>query len=127
VGWAERSEAHQQGFRLISVGSALRALAHPTLAIYRSGIDRHVGKVTQMWSSVRFWFVLNTLALIALLVVQFTFGSELRKAEWWPDLFGILTSILTGGIISFLFYFLVRHLRHAEISFAPRGRARRAR
>ena len=65
-----------------------------------------MGKVTQMWSSVRFWFVLNTLALIALLVVQFTFGSELRKA-WWPDLFGILTSILTGGIISFLFYFLV--------------------
>ncbi|HAP10599.1 MAG TPA: hypothetical protein DEA80_09475 [Afipia sp.] len=57
--------------------------------------------------SVRFWFVLNSLALLLLLIVDFGFMAALKKSEWWPDLFSVLTNLLTGGIISFLFYFLV--------------------
>jgi len=60
-----------------------------------------------MWVSVRFWFIVNTLALVLLLGVHFGFGPALKEWGRWTDLFGILVSILTGGIISFLFYFLV--------------------
>jgi hypothetical protein len=60
-----------------------------------------------MWLTIRFWFIVNVLALVALLAVHFTFSTTLRALWWWPDLFGVLGNILTGGIISFLFYFLV--------------------
>jgi hypothetical protein len=38
--------------------------------------------------------------------VDFWFNAALKEKWWWSDLFGILASILSGGIIS-LFYFLV--------------------
>jgi hypothetical protein len=57
--------------------------------------------------SVPFWFVLNVLALLLLFVVDFGFMAVLKKSEWWPDLFSVLTNLLTGGVISLLFYFLV--------------------
>lgn len=60
-----------------------------------------------MWLTVRFWFIVNTLALALLLVIHFGFGAALKELWWWIDLFGVLVSILTGGMISFLFYFLV--------------------
>ena len=61
----------------------------------------------QMWLTVRFWFIVNVLALVLVLAVHFGLGTALKELWWWTDLFGILVSVLTGGIISFLFYFLV--------------------
>jgi hypothetical protein len=46
-------------------------------------------------------------ALCALLCVDFWLNAALKEKWWWSDLFGILASILSGGIISFLFYFLI--------------------
>ena len=62
-------------------------------------------RLVKILMSVRFWFVLNSLALLLLLIVDFGFMAALKKSEWWPDLFSVLTNLLTGGIISFLFYF----------------------
>jgi hypothetical protein len=60
-----------------------------------------------MWLSIRFWFIVNMLAIALLLAVHFAFGPTLKEFWWWTDLFGVLAGILIGGIISFLFYFLV--------------------
>ena len=60
-----------------------------------------------MWLSVRFWFAVNTLALGLLLVVQFGIAPDLKTSWWWADAFAVAVNLLTGGIISFLFYFLV--------------------
>ena len=64
-------------------------------------------KIFQMLASVRFWFVVNATTLALLVGVQFGFADVLQKWKFWPDLFGILVNLLTGGVISFLFYFLV--------------------
>lgn len=60
-----------------------------------------------MFISIRFWFFVNAVTLIMFLAIHFTFGLVLKEYWWWADLFGVLANILTGGIISFLFYFLV--------------------
>jgi hypothetical protein len=49
----------------------------------------------------------NTSALLLLLVVHFGPYGNLRTLWWWPDAFAVGVNLLTGGIISFLFYFLV--------------------
>jgi len=58
-----------------------------------------------LWS-VRFWFAVNASTLLLLLVVHFGVAN-LRALWWWADAFAISVSILSGGVISFLFYFLV--------------------
>ncbi len=60
-----------------------------------------------MCLTIRFWFVVNLLALVLLLTANFGLGITLKGLWWWADLFSVLTNLLTGGIISFLFYFLV--------------------
>ncbi len=59
-----------------------------------------------LWS-VRFWFVVNTSALLLLLAVHFGISANLRALWWWADAFAVGVNLLTGGVISFLFYFLV--------------------
>ena len=59
-----------------------------------------------LWS-VRFWFVMNALTLLLLLIFHFGFGTNLRRLWWWADAFAVSINLLAGGIISFLFYFLV--------------------
>lgn len=59
-----------------------------------------------LWS-VRFWFVVNTSVLLLLLVINFTIDTKLRALWWWADAFAVGVNLLTGGVISFLFYFLV--------------------
>lgn len=60
-----------------------------------------------MLSSVRFWFVMNTLVLVVLLGIHFGISPSFKASWWWPDTFAIAVNLLTGGVISFLFYFLV--------------------
>src|SRR3954465_2437951 len=57
-------------------------------------------------SSVRRWFFVNVIALCTLVAVNFTFSLP----KWWPDVFAVGTNLFAGGLVSFLFYFLVVHL-----------------
>jgi hypothetical protein len=59
-----------------------------------------------LWS-VGFWFSINTLALCILMVVNFGANAKLKTLWWWNDAFAVSVNLLTGGVISFLFYFLV--------------------
>ncbi len=61
--------------------------------------------VAEALSRVSTWFICNVLALGALLVLHFWTGIASQK--WWPDSFAVLSNLLTGGLVSFLFYFLV--------------------
>lgn len=72
-------------------------------------VDQWINRVIEkkILLSVRFWFAANILALLLLLVVHFGFNTNLRALWWWADVFAVGVSILTGGVISFLFYFLV--------------------
>jgi hypothetical protein len=54
---------------------------------------------------LRTWFAVNVIAFIALVVAHFSLG--LSSTKWWPDVFAIATNLLTGGLVSFLFYYLV--------------------
>lgn len=49
-----------------------------------------------------FSFAVNTIALLALLIIHFR-----TVVNWWPDAFAVATNLLTGGIVSFLFFYLV--------------------
>ncbi len=71
-----------------------------------------IGRVRRSVLSVRFWFALNALALVALLVVHFR--TSVKLLQWWPDAFSVATNLLTGGIVSFLFYYLVVHYPEAK-------------
>jgi hypothetical protein len=57
-------------------------------------------------ASVRTWFVANVIAFCALIIIHF--ATNLPK--WWPDVFAVGTNLLAGGLVSFLFYYLVVHL-----------------
>lgn len=62
--------------------------------------------------SVGFWFAVNMAAMIALVVVNF--ATTAPTLHWWPDAFAVLTNLSSGGLVSFLFYFLVVHLPEAR-------------
>jgi hypothetical protein len=70
-----------------------------------------------MLSSVRFWFLVNSLALAWLLGIHFGTNLSFKSSWWWPDAFAIAANLLTGGIISFLFYFLVVFLPEKRKKF----------
>ena len=60
----------------------------------------------KIFTSILFWFTINVL-LIAL-VVTVHFGCNFTNLIfWWSDFYTIVMSLLIGGIVSFLFYFLV--------------------
>lgn len=61
-------------------------------------------KLTKTASSVTLWFAINVLFLTAFLCIEF---SSLSKPLWWKEGSSIAVSILTGGLVSFFFYWLV--------------------
>jgi hypothetical protein len=67
--------------------------------------ERKSGRATRLVATVTFWFAVNLLALVALLVAHF--GTAVSTQRWWPDVFAVVTNLLAGGIVSFLFYYLV--------------------
>lgn len=64
--------------------------------------------LTHVWT----WFVANVVALIALVAAHY--GFSLSSIKWWPDLFAVATNLLAGGLVSFLFYYLVVHIPEAR-------------
>ena len=67
---------------------------------------------SSLLTRVSTWFVVNVVALIALVVAHFALG--LPSIKWWPDVFAIATNLLAGGLVSFLFYYLVVFLPEAR-------------
>ncbi|MEX0924110.1 MAG: hypothetical protein WDZ84_15190 [Rhodovibrionaceae bacterium] len=59
-----------------------------------------LGKVT-------FWLALNIILLGGLLGIDL---STLSKPNWWEDSASVATNLLTGGLVSFFFYWLVVYL-----------------
>lgn len=55
-------------------------------------------------ASVRFWFGINVVLLLGLLLYHF---STIPKPQWWVDAFSVLVNLAAGGLVSFLFYYLV--------------------
>lgn len=62
----------------------------------------------KLLSSVATWFTVNLVALSALIFVNFC--TDVSSMKWWPDFFAVTTNLLAGGLVSFLFYFLVVHV-----------------
>lgn len=69
---------------------------------------RRPPRATSILTSVLTWFVVNVVAFIALLVAHFSL--DLSSIKWWPDAFAIATNLLAGGLVSFLFYYIVVYL-----------------
>jgi hypothetical protein len=59
-------------------------------------------------SRVTTWFIVNLVALVALVAVHF--ATSVTSLKWWADTFAVATNLLAGGLVSFLFYFLVVQL-----------------
>lgn len=70
------------------------------------------GAFRRLLAGVRTWFTFNLAALGALLVVHF--ASNASSLKWWADAFAVATNLLAGGLVAFLFYFLVVHLPEAR-------------
>lgn len=73
---------------------------------------RNCSKQKRLWESVTTWFVTNLVAFGVLLTVHF--ASNVTAMRWWADIFGLTSNLLAGGLVSFLFYFLVVHLPEAR-------------
>ena len=53
------------------------------------------------------WFVVNVIAFCTLIIVHF--ATNVSSLKWWPDAFAVGTNLFAGGLVSFLFYYLVVH------------------
>jgi hypothetical protein len=67
---------------------------------------------SSLLTRVSTWFAVNLVALTALIAAHFALN--LSSIKWWPDVFAIATNMLTGGLVSFLFYNLVVYLPEAR-------------
>lgn len=65
-------------------------------------------KRPSLLKSLKAWFTFNVVALTAVLAAHFALG--LSSIKWWPDVFAVSTNLLAGGLVSFLFYYLVVYL-----------------
>lgn len=63
---------------------------------------------SRLLARVGTWFAINVVAFCALLVADF--ATNLSSLKWWADIFAVGTNLLSGGLVSFLFYFLVVYL-----------------
>tara|TARA_R100000935_G_scaffold25798_1_gene45629 strand:+ start:2178 stop:2867 length:690 start_codon:yes stop_codon:yes gene_type:complete len=53
---------------------------------------------------VKLWFALNVIILLTLIVIDF---SKILQPRWWDEGYSIAINLLTGGLVSFFFYWLV--------------------
>jgi hypothetical protein len=58
------------------------------------------------------YFITVCALLVVIIILDFRhFG---QNFEWWTDVFGVATSILTGAIISFIFYYFLVYQPNVE-------------
>lgn len=91
--------------------------------LMRLGVIQYSARMKTNWDSAKIskrrngstlltrvstWFFVNLVALAALVVAHFALC--LSSIKWWSDVFAITTNLLTGGLVSFLFYYLVVYL-----------------
>lgn len=69
--------------------------------------NRTITYLRRMVGWVRLWLALDIILLVGLLGIEF---SPLSKPSWWKDASTLATSVLTGGLVSFFFYWLVVYL-----------------
>lgn len=62
----------------------------------------------RLFTSVTTWFVVTVAAFVALIGGHF--ATSVSVLKWWADVFAVATNLLAGGLVSFLFYFLVVHV-----------------
>jgi hypothetical protein len=67
-----------------------------------------VQSLSRLLTRVSTWFTFNVFALVSIIGSHFALG--LASIKWWPDVFAISINLLTGGLVSFLFYYLVIYL-----------------
>jgi hypothetical protein len=63
---------------------------------------------SRLLARVGTWFAINVVAFCALLAADF--ATNLSSLKWWADAFAVATNLLSGGLVSFLLYFLVVYL-----------------
>lgn len=65
-------------------------------------------RIQRFLRGVWFWFVINVIALAALIAVQL---SGILTGVWgWSDAYSVGSNLLLGGLVSFAFYYLVVHI-----------------
>ena len=84
----------------MKIGSPISAVHH---------IKNRFFQKLGLFSSLRFWFAVILTAYVLLVATEYL---ELRvtQNEWWDDFYTVTSPFLIGGLISFLFYFLVVHV-----------------
>lgn len=60
-----------------------------------------------MAGRVMLWLTLDIILLVSLFGIEF---SPLAKPFWWKNVYSVATNVLTGGLVSFFFYWLVVYL-----------------
>lgn len=65
-----------------------------------------VSRLKRIYGSVIVWFVVNIILFSTLLGFHFSNLVQPRPT-WWADTFPLAASIITGGLVSFFFYWLV--------------------
>lgn len=65
-------------------------------------------RIARVACGVMVWFIASVLSLVALMIANFYLIS--KRPEWWSDIFSVLSNIITGFIVSFVFYYLLVYL-----------------
>jgi hypothetical protein len=63
--------------------------------------------VKKIAENILLWLAVNVLAICVVVFVEL---SEVQKPSWWPIFYSIAINVLTGGLVSFFFYWLVVYL-----------------
>ena len=83
------------------INEKLRPLLSCMLGVYHN--------ILGLLSRILFWFLVNLLFFILVVTNNFLHVAY-TETGWWTAFYDISSSFLIGGLISFLFYFLVIHI-----------------
>ncbi len=65
-----------------------------------------INRTVKFASNLFLWFLI-TLSSYLYLLIDDIYNIKFSYASWWPEFYDIATTFLSGGLISFIFYFLV--------------------
>ena len=80
----------------------------PQISIFKRAL-RQVTAALAFFASTKFWFLF--VLVVSILVTYYDLAAlHYTNKSWWQDFHNISSSFLIGGIVSFLFYFVVVYL-----------------